>query len=143
MSLQDELDDASSSGMSIHDVMSVHGDGTSVDMEGNKHRDDSDVYFEFIDAQSKLVWDLQVIVASWLMNIEQNEYTSVIRQDIDKLMIDITMAGSALEMMSQSQSFKQLRDYNNMKAAMEETIGRLTKDYIELKPIVNRMLMTT
>ena len=57
MSLQDELDDVSSSGMSVHDVdtagMSVHGDGISVDMEGDNHRDDAEVYFEFIDAHEE------------------------------------------------------------------------------------------
>jgi hypothetical protein len=163
MSLQDDVDDA---GMSVHgdsisgahdldndddntSGMSVQGDvirgvhDLDIDSDNPSDEHDASTYFEFIETNNKTVWDLQVIVASWLTNIEHNEYTNGIRQDIDKLMIDITMAGSTLEMMSQSQSFKPLRSYKNMMDEMQATIGHIIKEYIELKPLANRMLLTT
>jgi hypothetical protein len=152
MSLQDDVNDDISG---VHDLdidnintagMTVHGGVHDLDqdMESQNPADqnESQEYFEFIDASNKTVWDIQVIVASWVMNIEQNEYTNGIRQDIDKLLMDITMAGSTLEMMSQSQSFKPLRDYKNMMSAMQQTIDGICNDYSELKPIANRMLLT-
>jgi hypothetical protein len=139
MSLQEEADTV---GMSMHgdDINIVHDDDISCD-DTSTSQEEQDSYFKFVQDSSQLVWDLQVVVASWLVHIEQNQYTNGILVDIDKLMINITMMGSQLETMGQSQRLNPLMNYMDLQTSTTTDVNGICTTYKELKEIVDKMLV--